>query len=101
MKNGIWTMVAVSALGVALIGGPAMAQGRGRGAGNGQCNGTGQRIQKQLRDGSGLGRQGMGRGNGLRDGSGLGRRGQGQARGNGLGLRDGSGPNPNCPLKQK
>lgn len=81
-------MAAAGALGIALIGGPAFAQGRGGGYGNGQRNGTGQRIQQRLRDGSGLGRQGR---NGW----------QGQNRGNGLRLRDGSGPNPNCPLKNK
>jgi hypothetical protein len=87
MKNRMWTMVAAGVLGAALIGGPAMAQGRGGGYGNRQCNGTGQRIQQRLRDGSGMGRQARGGW-------------QGQNRGNGLRLRDGSGPNPDCPLKK-
>ena len=88
MKNRIWTMVATGALGIALLGSPVFAQGRGGSPGRGQRNGTGQRIQQRLRDGSGIGRQG-------RYGQ------QGQNRGNGLRLRDGSGPNPNCPLKSK
>jgi hypothetical protein len=84
MRNRIWAIVAAGVLGVTLIGGPALAQGRGRGGG--QCDGTGRRIHQRLRDGSGVCRQG---------------RGQCQGRGNGLRLRDGSGPNPNCPLKTK
>lgn len=85
MKTRIRTLAMVGALGVALLGGPALAQGRGRGPRSGTCNGTGQRIHQRLRDGSGGGNQYR----------------QGQGRGNGLRLRDGSGPNPNCPLEQK
>lgn len=85
MKTRWMTLGLAAALSGAILAGPAMAQGRGRGPGNGTCNGTQQRIHRQLRDGSGHGRQ-------MRNGQGY---------DNGLRLRDGSGPNPNCPLKQK
>jgi hypothetical protein len=85
MKKTVWTLMAAGVLGATMIGSPAVAQGRGRGSGSGNCDGTGQRIHQRLRDGSGAGRRAQ----------------QGGVRGNGLRLRDGSGPNPYCPLKQK
>ena len=84
MKIKWTTIVVAGVLSLMVLAVPGFTQGRGRGPGNGTCNGTQQRIHRQLRDGSGGGMQ---------------RRGYGQ--GNGLRLRDGSGPNPNCPLKQK
>lgn len=105
--NALWKMTSIAMVIGALIAGlaaPALGQRPGRsrnappparrasvaaqrGAGpncpywstGARRNGSGRRA---VRGGRGYGRYGYGPGNGLR-------------------LRDGSGPNPNCPLKQK
>ncbi len=95
MRNVMIIPAVAGVLALLLSSGPVAAQGRGRGGnGGGQCNGTGQR----LRDGSGAGKQvrGQGKGQGQRRGGGTGI----CPYGNPGGLRNGTGPNPNCPLKK-
>lgn len=95
------TMGLAMVMAFALAGGSALAQGRGGGV----CDGTG---PKGPRGGGGKGGgkgncvriQRGGNGSGICDGTGpKGPRGGG-GKGRCQGLRNGTGPNPNCPLKK-
>lgn len=83
----------------------AMLTSLGVPEGRGVCDGTGPAGKSGTcpLGGPGMGagaRQGQGQGMGKGAGRGQGRGGNGQGRGQGQGLRDGTGPNPNCPIKR-